>query len=124
MRKKPDPPKRRCGKKSNAYKGWRYSKVKMKELIKLGRIIQVKPGAVPAYKRYLDEMPGIKNDPAAIEIMRKCKKEFPSRPYVEKKLPIIGVKTAGECVIEYAKDVSSHRGAKLIRVACYKLYPK
>lgn len=38
---------------------WRYSKKKMQELIAQGRIIQTKPGAVPAYKRYLDEMPGV-----------------------------------------------------------------
>jgi DNA modification methylase len=38
---------------------WRYTKEKMNELIAQGRIIQTKPGAVPAYKRYLDEMPGI-----------------------------------------------------------------
>jgi site-specific DNA-methyltransferase (adenine-specific) len=40
-------------------KYWRYSKEKMEELIKQGRIIQTRPGAVPAYKRYLDEMPGV-----------------------------------------------------------------
>jgi hypothetical protein len=72
----------------------------------------------------LEEMPGVKNDPAAIEVIRKCKKEFPSTPEVKKKSPIFGVSTAGECVIEYAKDVSSPRGAKYIRAACYKLYPK
>jgi len=38
---------------------WRYSKENMAELIKQGRIVQTKPGAVPAYKRYLDEMPGV-----------------------------------------------------------------
>jgi hypothetical protein len=38
---------------------WRYSKERMEELIKQGRIIQTRPGAVPQYKRYLDEMPGI-----------------------------------------------------------------
>ena len=38
---------------------WRYSKEKMAELIKQGRVIQTKPGAVPAYKRYLDEMSGV-----------------------------------------------------------------
>ncbi len=37
---------------------WRYSKIKMEELIRDGRIIQTKPGSVPQYKRYLDEMPG------------------------------------------------------------------
>jgi adenine specific DNA methylase Mod len=38
---------------------WRYTKNNMGELYKQGRIIQTKPGGVPAYKRYLDEMPGI-----------------------------------------------------------------
>jgi DNA modification methylase len=38
---------------------WRYSKEKMQKLIEQGRIIQTTPGAVPQYKRYLDEMPGI-----------------------------------------------------------------
>lgn len=31
----------------------------MEELIKQGRVIQTRPGAVPQYKRYLDEMPGV-----------------------------------------------------------------
>ena len=38
---------------------WRYSEERMAELIDQGRIVQASPGAVPAYKRYLDEMPGI-----------------------------------------------------------------
>ncbi|MBM4421994.1 MAG: site-specific DNA-methyltransferase [Chloroflexi bacterium] len=38
---------------------WRYSKEKMEELHRQGRIIQTKPGTVPAYKRYLDEMKGV-----------------------------------------------------------------
>ena len=38
---------------------WRYSEEGMAELIEQGRVIQTTPGAVPAYKRYLDEMPGI-----------------------------------------------------------------
>ncbi len=38
---------------------WRYSRERMQELYEQGRIIQTKPGAVPAYKRYLDEMPGV-----------------------------------------------------------------
>ena len=38
---------------------WRYSKKRMQELIRQGRVIQTKPGSVPAYKRYLDEMPGV-----------------------------------------------------------------
>jgi hypothetical protein len=38
---------------------WRYSKEKMERLIADGRVIQTRPGAVPQYKRYLDEMPGV-----------------------------------------------------------------
>ena len=38
---------------------WRYSKERMQELIDTGRVVQTRPGAVPAYKRYLDEMPGV-----------------------------------------------------------------
>ena len=38
---------------------WRYSQERMAELIEQGRVIQRRPGAVPAYKRYLDEMPGV-----------------------------------------------------------------
>ena len=37
---------------------WRYSEEEMKRLIDAGRIVQTAPGRVPAYKRYLDEMPG------------------------------------------------------------------
>lgn len=38
---------------------WRYSKENMQRLVEEGRIVQTKPGAVPAYKRCLDEMPGV-----------------------------------------------------------------
>ncbi len=38
---------------------WRYSKANMERLIAEGRIVQPSPGAVPRYKRYLDEMPGV-----------------------------------------------------------------
>jgi DNA modification methylase len=38
---------------------WRYSKERMQQLIEEGRIIQTRPGTVPQYKRYLDEMPGV-----------------------------------------------------------------
>ncbi len=38
---------------------WRYSKVRMDDLIAQGKIVQTRPGAVPAEKRYLDEMPGV-----------------------------------------------------------------
>jgi DNA modification methylase len=38
---------------------WRYNKDKMEKLIAEGRVVQPSPGAVPRYKRYLDEMPGV-----------------------------------------------------------------
>ncbi|NLW81212.1 MAG: site-specific DNA-methyltransferase [Desulfovibrionales bacterium] len=38
---------------------WRFKKERMEELYRQGRIIQPSPGAVPRYKRYLDEMPGV-----------------------------------------------------------------
>ncbi len=38
---------------------WRFTKQRMEELYQQGRIVQTKPGAVPAQKRYLDEMPGV-----------------------------------------------------------------
>jgi len=38
---------------------WRYWRERMQELYDRGRIVQPSPGAVPRYKRYLDEMPGL-----------------------------------------------------------------
>jgi DNA modification methylase len=38
---------------------WRYSQSRMEQLISEGRILQTRPGTVPQYKRYLDEMPGV-----------------------------------------------------------------
>ncbi|MGB7593682.1 MAG: DNA methyltransferase [Terriglobia bacterium] len=38
---------------------WRYNKEKMQRLVADGRVVQPSPGAVPRYKRYLDEMPGV-----------------------------------------------------------------
>ena len=38
---------------------WRYSQENMQKLYEEGRIVQTKPGAVPAYKRYLDEGKGV-----------------------------------------------------------------
>jgi adenine specific DNA methylase Mod len=38
---------------------WRYSRAKMDDLIAEGRVVQPSPGAVPRYKRYLSEMPGV-----------------------------------------------------------------
>jgi adenine specific DNA methylase Mod len=38
---------------------WRYSRERMQRLYDDGRIVQPSPGAVPRFKRYLDEMPGV-----------------------------------------------------------------
>lgn len=38
---------------------WRYAREKMEKLREAGRIVQPSKGAVPRYKRYLDEMPGV-----------------------------------------------------------------
>jgi len=38
---------------------WRYSEENMQELLKQGRIVQTRPGGVPAFKRYLDEGKGV-----------------------------------------------------------------
>jgi DNA modification methylase len=38
---------------------WRYSRERMKELYEQGLIVQTKPGAVPRFKRYLDEGQGV-----------------------------------------------------------------
>ena len=58
---------------------WRYSKERMERLIAEGRIIQTQPGAVPQYKRYLDEMPGVplQNLWADIPVINNRSKEMP-----------------------------------------------
>jgi site-specific DNA-methyltransferase (adenine-specific)/adenine-specific DNA-methyltransferase len=38
---------------------WRYSKERMEEQFRAGRVVQTTPGTVPQYKRFLDEMPGV-----------------------------------------------------------------
>ncbi len=38
---------------------WRFTRDRMEKLYRQGRIVQTRPGAVPAQKRYLDEMPGV-----------------------------------------------------------------
>ncbi|MBA3975077.1 MAG: site-specific DNA-methyltransferase [Candidatus Solibacter sp.] len=40
-------------------KHWRFSRERMAGLIAEGRVVQPSPGAVPRYKRYLDEMKGM-----------------------------------------------------------------
>ncbi len=38
---------------------WRFKHERMQKLYEEGRVVQPSPGAVPRYKRYLDEMPGV-----------------------------------------------------------------
>jgi DNA modification methylase len=38
---------------------WRFSQESVRKLLEEGRIVQLKPGSVPRYKRYLDEMEGV-----------------------------------------------------------------
>jgi DNA modification methylase len=38
---------------------WRFSRESIQKLMDEGRIVQLKPGSVPRYKRYLDEMEGV-----------------------------------------------------------------
>ena len=63
---------------------WRFKKEKMEELYKQGRIIQTKPGAVPAQKRYLDEMPGVPlqsiwDDVKAVQSQARERADFPTQ---------------------------------------------
>jgi site-specific DNA-methyltransferase (adenine-specific) len=69
---------------------WRYSKERMQELIDAGRIVQTRPGAVPQYKRYLDEMPGVpvQNLWDDIPIISNRSSEFLGYP-TQKPLPLL-----------------------------------
>ncbi|MGA3050348.1 MAG: site-specific DNA-methyltransferase [Chitinispirillaceae bacterium] len=40
-------------------RSWRYSKQRMQDLIKAGRVVQTKPGNVPMEKRYLEDTKGV-----------------------------------------------------------------
>lgn len=78
---------------------WRYSKKRMQELYEQGRIIQTKPGAIPRYKRYLDEMPGVPlqdiwDDILPIGAQAKERLGYPT----QKPLPLL------ERIIEYSSN--------------------
>jgi hypothetical protein len=77
------------------------------------------------YECLLDKLPGVKNDAAAIELYRVCRNEFPfDNSYVEKSQSFFGSKTAGECVLKYAENVTSQKAAQWIQVSCYKLFDR
>ncbi len=69
---------------------WRYTKEKMQALIEEGRVIQTKPGGVPAYKRYLDEMQGVslQNDWQDIPPLQSGAKEYLGYP-TQKPIPLL-----------------------------------
>lgn len=63
---------------------WRYGREKMEQLLAEGRIIQPRPGAVPRYKRYLDEVKGIAigdtwDDISAINSMAQERLGYPTQ---------------------------------------------
>jgi len=63
---------------------WRYNREKMQALYDQGRIIQTAPGRVPAYKRYLDEMPGVGlqdvwDDISAVQAQAKERLGYPTQ---------------------------------------------
>ena len=61
---------------------WRYGQERMEELHRQGRIVQTRPGAVPQYKRYLDEMPGtpVQNLWTDLPIINNRSKEYLGYP--------------------------------------------
>ncbi len=63
---------------------WRYNKPKMQALYEQGRIVQTRPGTVPQYKRYLDEVAGIAigdswEDVAPINAMAQERLGYPTQ---------------------------------------------
>lgn len=80
-------------------------------------------GATNYWECILDAMPGAKNDLVAAEIIRACAESFPHDEGVVENASLFGIRTAGECVLEYGDEVSSPIAAQQIRTACYRLYP-
>jgi len=63
---------------------WRYSKERMEELYKEGKIIQTKVGNVPAFKRYLDDSKGVEigtiwTDITPLQATQKEKLGYPTQ---------------------------------------------
>jgi DNA modification methylase len=85
---------------------WRYSKERMQELIDQGRVIQTRPGGVPAYKRYLDEMKGVElqdiwSDIPPLSSQSKERLGYPTQKPVELLERIIGVSSnEGDLVLD------------------------
>lgn len=77
---------------------WRFSKEKMVQLYKEGRIIQTKKGNVPVMKRYLDEMPGlilqdIWEDIRSVQVTKQELVDYPTQKPIKLLERIIEVST-------------------------------
>jgi DNA modification methylase len=88
---------------------WRYSKERMAQLIEEGRIIQTRPGAVPQYKRYLDEMPGVEAQSIWTDI----------RPINNRSKEMLGYPTQKPlALLERIISVSSNPGDVILDAFC------
>ena len=73
------------------------------------------------YECILDDMPGVRNNIAAREIMLNCRKDFPDAGTPETKSSWGG--SARDCVVKYGKSAVGEIGPNLIRRSCYALHP-
>lgn len=73
------------------------------------------------YECILDDMPGVRNNIAAREIMFNCRKEFPDAAIPKDKSSLGG--TARECVVKHGRSAVGEIGPNLIRRSCYAVYP-
>ena len=88
----------------------------------------VEAGIFPAenyWECVLDDMQGVKNDPAANAVIQACMDEFPdtSEP-TDVSSPLFGAQTRTECFASYGKEATSFRALQQIRMACHYLYPE
>ena len=85
---------------------WRYSEERMRELIDGGRVVQRRPGVVPRYKRYLDEMPGVPlqdswNDIKSLQGQSKERTGYPTqKPLALLERIIAASSDAGDVVLD------------------------
>jgi DNA modification methylase len=83
---------------------WRFSKEKMNQLYKEGRIIQIKKENVPIMKRYLDEMPGLMlqdvwGDIKSVQVTKQESVDYPTQKPVRLLERIIEISTNEKDVV-------------------------
>lgn len=83
-------------------------------------------GAENYHECILKEMPGAKNTPYVAAVMESCRKRFPeSRDrYAEEISRTMGVSSATDCVLKFAKNESLIQSAGIIQQACHALFPE